>query len=95
VSRFEIRGFHLYDSYRRKIATARDQAIYDADDKLVATVRENDIYDSNDRLMATIRGSDIFDAHDAKVGESSDVLGSVKGATDGVLHLALWYCFIR
>ena len=95
MSKYEIRGFYLYDAYRRKIATAREQAIYDVDDKLVATIRENDIFDSNDQLMATIDGTDIFDVQGTKVGAVTDALKSISGVKESVLHLALWYCFVR
>lgn len=95
MSAYEIRGFNLFDPYRRKIATARDQAIYDANDMLVATVRGNEIYDSNDRMMAVIQGADIYDARMTKVGTALDVMRSVRGATEGGLHMALWYCFVR
>ncbi len=95
MSRYEIRGFALYDNHGRKIATARDQAIYDAGNTLVAMIREEWLYDKSDRQMASIRGSDIFDTRGIKVASAVDVQNAIKGASTSILHMALWYCFVR
>ena len=95
MSKYEIKGDTLHDPYRRKIATARDRAVYDAENHLVATIREDGIYDSNGNLMASIQGSSIYDGHGALVGTTSDAQASIRGAEEGLLHIALWYCFVR
>jgi hypothetical protein len=45
--------------------------------------------------MVTIRGSGIYDADNTRVASLSDALESIKGAEEGVLLVALWYCFVR
>jgi|GEM_PF-883510 len=95
MGRFEIRGQDLYDAYQRRIATARGWAIFDGNNQRIATIRGDELYDMDERIMATLRGSDIYDADSTKVGSLSDVQDSIKGAVVGVLHAALWYCFVR
>jgi hypothetical protein len=95
MSRYELRGHDLYDTHRRRIATARGLAIYDGNNQRIGVVRGDDLYDTEERRMATLRGSDIFDSDSMKVGSLSDVQDSIKGAEVGVMDVALWYCFVR
>jgi hypothetical protein len=95
MSKFEIRGHDLYDSHFHRIATVRGFAIYNGDNKRVATIRGHDLLDADERIMATVRGSDIFDAGNVKVGSLADVQKSIRGAVEGIMHVAMWYCFVR
>jgi len=45
--------------------------------------------------MATIRGSDIYDADNTRVASLSEALESIEGAEEGIMLVALWYCFVR
>ncbi|MCX6134850.1 MAG: hypothetical protein NTU47_13640 [Ignavibacteriales bacterium] len=95
MSRFEMRGPDLYDSHHRIVATTRGRAIYDGNNQRVGSIRGDTLLDTDDRIMATIRGSDIYDSDSTKVGSLSDVQASIKGAVAGILHVAIWYCFVR
>jgi hypothetical protein len=95
MSRYEMRDRELYDAHNRRIAVVRGGGIYDGSNRRVATIRGNDLFDSDDRKMVTIHGSDIYDADNKKVASLSDALESIKGAEEGVLLVALWYCFVR
>jgi hypothetical protein len=95
MSKYEIRGRDLYDSHHHRIATARGLAIYNSDNQRVASIRGDELLDADERKMATVRGSDIFDADSTKVGSISDVQEAIKGAVAGIMHVAMWYCFVR
>lgn len=55
----------------------------------------DELYDTDGRKMASLQGSDVFDAENRKVGSFSNVRDSIKGAVEGILHVAFWYCFVR
>jgi hypothetical protein len=95
MSKFQIRGPDLYDSHLRLIATVRGHAIYDGNNQRVASIRGHELLDADERIMATVRGSDIYDAGSIKVGSLSDVQKSIRGAVEGIMHVAMWYCFVR
>jgi len=95
MSTYRMRGLGLYDSHNRKIATARGHAIFDASNRQVAGIRGNDLFDLEQRIMMSVRGNDIYDADNAKVASLSEVGESIKGAPDGMLPVAMWYCFVR
>lgn len=95
VSRFEIRGGDLYDAHQHKVATSSGKAIFDENNKRIAVMNGDELHDTEGRKMASVRGSDIYDFENKKVGSFSDVEGSIKGAVQGILHIAFWYCFVR
>lgn len=95
MSRFEIRGGDLYDAHQHKIASSRGKAIFDGDNRRIAVTNGDELYDTQGRKMATARGSEIYDADDKKVGTFSDVQESIKGAVEGIRHIAFWFCFVR
>jgi len=95
VSKYEIRGRDLYNAHQHRIATSRGRTVLDGDNRRVATMNGDELYDTEGRKMATLRGSDIFDSDNKKVGSFSDVQRSIKGAGEGILHVAFWYCFVR
>lgn len=93
--KYEIRGGNLYDAHLHTIATTRGGTIFDGNNQRVASIRGDELYDTDGRKMVTVRGLDIYDSNSAKVGSFSDVRDSIKGAVEGILHVALWYCFVR
>ena len=95
MGKFEIFGRDLYDAHHHRIATARGLAIYNADNQRVASIRGDELLDSDERIMATVRGSEIYDADSKKVGSLADVQESIRGAVAGIVHVAMWYCFVR
>lgn len=95
MNKHEIFGRDLYDAQQRIIATARGKEIYDSNNRRVATIRGDEVFDTDQRMIATVRGSDIYDAGCTKVGTFTDVQKSIEGAAVGILHVALWYCFVR
>jgi hypothetical protein len=90
-----MRGHDLYDAHYRRIATVRGLALCDGDNKTVATIQGDELHDTDDRIIATFRGSDIYDSTNTKVGSISDVQESIQGAAEGMIYVAMWYCFVR
>ena len=93
--KYEIRGGNLYDSHLHTIAKTNGGTIFDGDNQRVGSVRGDELFDADGRKMISIRGSDIYDSESVKVGSFADVQESIKGAVAGILHVALWYCFVR
>ncbi len=93
--KYEIRGGNLYDAHLHTVAKTRGGTIFDGDNQMVASIRGDELFDTGGRKIITIRGSDIYDSESVKVGSFSDVQESIKGAVAGILHVALWYCFVR
>ena len=93
--KYEIRGGNLYDSHLHTIAKTRGGTIFDGNNQMVASIRGDELYDTDGRKMVTLRGSHIYDSKRVKIGSLADVEESIKGAVAGILHVALWYCFVR
>jgi hypothetical protein len=92
---YTLRGPVLYDHRNRRIAVAKGMGIYNDDNQQVAIIRGNRLFDSNNLLMMSIRGAYIYDAGNKQVALLSEAENMIKGATSGMLSVALWYCFIR
>ena len=95
MSKYAMRGPDLYDAHHRRIATARGLTLYDGDNKRVARIHGQALLDMEDRILVTLRGSDIYDYTSTKIGSITDVRESIQNATGGVVHVAMWYCFVR
>jgi hypothetical protein len=93
--KYQIRGGNLFDAHHHAIATTKGGTIFDGNNQRVASIRGDELYDTEGRKMVSIRGTDIYDSESVKVGSFSDVQESIKGAVEGILHVALWYCFVR
>jgi len=93
--KYQIRGGNLYDNQLHTIATTKGGTIFDGDNREVASIRGDELFDTDGRKMVSVRGSQIYDSKSVKIGTFSDVQDSIKGAVAGILHVALWYCFVR
>jgi hypothetical protein len=95
MMKYEIRGDNLYDSHLHTIAKTSGGTIFDGNNQMVASIRGGELYDTEGRKLVTLRGSLIYDSKSEKIGSFADVQESIKGAVAGILHVALWYCFVR
>lgn len=93
--KYEIRGGNLYDSHLHTIAITKGGTIFDGNNQIIASVRGDELFDTAGRKMVALRGSQIYDSKSEKIGSFADVEQSIKGAVEGILHVALWYCFVR
>jgi hypothetical protein len=93
--KYVMRGSDLYSTHNKRIALTNGEGIYDGNNQRVATMRGNSLFDSNNKKMMTVQGAYIYDANDNRVGSLTDAQKSIEGAGEGMLSIALWYCFIR
>jgi hypothetical protein len=95
AGKYKMRGRELLNGQNRRIAIMSGESIYDASNRRIGEIRGDDLLDSNGQIMISVRDGDIYDSYSRKIARLSEIHESIEGATEVMLRVALWYCFVR